>query len=193
MTDRATELIEKLSMMERPLPTAETTIDNMIGWGWDNTVEMGWVIHHVYGLTVPDACHRVTVRRTPVVGECAQWRPNRDWWSTDGKHYCKAPVRTFKNGSTFCDKGHKDPAVKESARVARWSEKHGKKAVSVKAVKTVLAVLYEAKPEPLSCREIGRRAGYSHQYVNTVLKQELLPCGFAERPSHAGWRWSEDG
>ena len=79
-----------------------------------------------------------------------------------------------------------------SARVARWVERHGKKPVSAGAMKAVMEVLYEARPQALSCREIGQKAGYSHQYVNIVIKQELLPRGFAERPSRCRWKWGEE-
>lgn len=113
MTKRAEKRVEELAMM-RPTPSIDGVIDDMLALEWP-ALEAGWVVHRVYGLTMPDAVHRVGMRAAPVIGKCGQWKPYR--YPSIGvigdKNYCEAPVRTFSSGSTFCDKGHKDPAVQE--------------------------------------------------------------------------------
>ena len=78
-----------------------------------------------------------------------------------------------------------------AARVAAWQARHGKKAVSTRAIMEVYLVLVGAmhgEDEPLSAAEIGRRAGYSRQYTCTVLLQELKPKDLVVRVGRAAWK-----
>ena len=98
MTERSEAFIDKLKAMSDKPPVDET-IDAMLAREFP-LLEAGWVIRHVYGVSMSDAVHRVEVRRAPVIGQCRS-----TLYGEEG--YCDAPIRTFRNGLTFCDNGHK--------------------------------------------------------------------------------------